>query len=348
MLFAYLTLFVALMIAGVAAWFSVVGIMTIFSGAAVQVLVMAASLECGKLITASWLYRNWKESPRILKIPLVLILIVLMGITSLGIFGVLSKAHFSQGTSTVDNSSKIARLDEQIQREKNTIADDEKVILQLDDSVKSLSDMGRIDKSVALRKTQDSQRKELRNDIANSHKTIDSLSNDKLSLQSDLNKLNLEIGPIRYISELIYSSGDPQKNVESAVKIMIMIIVSVFDPLAVILLIAANHTLMNLKKEPIEEEELPEHIEEINSEPELVPVTTVKRRRNRKLEIKEEPESVQVESEKITVPSNNINSQYDPEESASIREIKGHTPIKVEGTVDKEEKQPKVQRWLKD
>ena len=80
-----LTLVMALAISGVAAWYSIVGLMAIFSGAQLAIAIMGSVLECGKLITASWLYRNWKQCPVLLKSYLTVAVVVLMMITSMGI-----------------------------------------------------------------------------------------------------------------------------------------------------------------------------------------------------------------------------------------------------------------------
>ena len=97
MILAMSTLLTALGISAVAAYYSIVGLMAIFSASAMSIAIMGVVLEIGKLITASWLYQNWKRVPFLLKSYLTLAVIVLMFITSMGIFGYLSKAHIDQG-----------------------------------------------------------------------------------------------------------------------------------------------------------------------------------------------------------------------------------------------------------
>ena len=245
-----ITFLTSLAIACVAGWFSIAGLMAVFAGAAMPALVMGAVLEVGKLVTASWVYNNWEYATWQLKVPLVTFTIILMFITSMGIFGFLSKAHLEQGASTVDNADKIARLDQQIAREKSTIDDDEKVIGQLDGAIASYLGKDRADKSVSVRKSQEPQRKQLRDDMKAAQARIDDFSNQKQQLQSEVRKVQLEVGPVRYIAELIYGSADEgNKNLESAVRLVILIIVSTFDPLAVILLIAANSSLERIRRE---------------------------------------------------------------------------------------------------
>jgi hypothetical protein len=255
MIFAILTLLTALSLAGIAGWFSIIGIMSIYAGAATHALLMGIVLEAGKLVTTSWLYRNWKFSNWKLKIPLILFTNTLMLATSIGVFGFLSKAHLEQGAGTVDNSAKVERLDQQIAREKSIIADDEKVISQLDSTINSYIGKDRTDRSVSVRKSQTPQRNQLRADIDAAQKRIDAFSDEKFKLQAEVRKLQLDVGPIRYIAELIYGTdGNSDRNIELAVRMFTLIIVSTLDPLAVILLIAANHTILRRQNEKIQKE----------------------------------------------------------------------------------------------
>jgi hypothetical protein len=250
MIFALLTLLTALSLAAVAGWFSIIGIMAIYAGAPLHALVMGAVLEAGKLVTTSWLYRNWDYAGWRLKIPLIFFIAALMFATSIGVFGFLSKAHLEQTASTLDNSAKVERLDQQIAREKSIIADNERVITQLDSTVNSYIGKDRTDKSVRVRKSQDAQRAQLRADINTAQKQIDTFSDEKLKLESEVRKLQLEVGPIRYIAEMIYGVTDnATKNIESAVQMFTLLIVSSLDPLAVILLVAANQTILRIQNE---------------------------------------------------------------------------------------------------
>lgn len=257
MIFILLTFLAALALAAVSGWFSIVGFMAIYAGAPMYALIMGVVVESAKLVTTSWLYRNSHTASWKLKLPLYYFTIALMAATSIGVFGFLSKAHLEQGASTVDNGPKIERLNYQIEREKSIIADNEKVIKQLDDTVNSFLGKDRTDKSLAVRKSQAPQRKQLREDIDAAQKRIDALSEEKLALESEVRKMQLEVGPIRYIAELVYGvQEDSGKNVEAAVRLFTLLIVSTLDPLAIALLIAANHSLANWrKKDEIKEPE---------------------------------------------------------------------------------------------
>ena len=121
MFIAILTLLSALSISGVAIFYSVIGLATIFPGAFVPVVIMGGVLEVGKLITASWLYRNWKFTPFMLKTYLTTAVIILSLITSMGIFGFLSKAHLEQNLASDTLIQRITILEDKIEGEKMSI-----------------------------------------------------------------------------------------------------------------------------------------------------------------------------------------------------------------------------------
>ena len=246
MIFILLTFLAALSVAGVAEWFSIVGLVSIYAGAPHHAgLVLGVVLGFAKLVTVSWLYRNWSISNWRLKLPLLYFMLALMSATSMGVFGFLTKSHLEQGAATIDNSAKVERLDQRIAAEKSTIEDDQKVITQLDASINSYIGKDNADKAVSIRKMQAPQRKQLRSEIDAAQKRIDTISDEKLQLTSQVRALQLEVGPIRYIAELFYGTGgDETTKVESAVKMFTLLIVSTLDPLATILLIAANKTLL--------------------------------------------------------------------------------------------------------
>lgn len=249
MIFAILTLVTALALAGVAGWFSIIGVMSIYAGGPIFALVMGVVIELAKLVTISWVYRNWEYSSLKLKLPLIYFIIALMSITSIGVFGFLSKLHLEQGASTINNAAKIEKLTAQINQEQTLIAANNNAVAQLDATLDSYLGKNRADRSVTIRKRQEAERTHLRENSAEIQTKIDTLSNDKFTLESEVRKLALDVGPIRYIAEIALSSDNTRstnENIESAVRIFTLLIVSTLDPLAVILLIAANHTLLRL------------------------------------------------------------------------------------------------------
>lgn len=243
---AFLVLFVALAISGVAAWYSIAGLAAIFAAAKIPVIIMGASLEVGKLVTASWLYQNWKRVPLLLKSYLTFAVIVLMFITSMGIFGFLSKAHIDQTIVSGDNTLLIQQLDQKIEREQKRIDDANLVVAQLDQAVQTLIDYDRIrgdDGAIAVREGQRDERDNLNNIIDDAYSIMGDLQSDRLELSQEQLSIEAEVGPIRYIAELIYGDETNEAILNSAVRIVILTIIFVFDPLAVLLLVAANMSL---------------------------------------------------------------------------------------------------------
>ena len=246
----WLTLIVAIAISGVAAWYSIVGLMAIFAAAAIPIAVMGGVLEVGKLLTASWLYQNWQTCPKLLKGYLTASVVVLMFITSMGIFGFLSKAHIDQTLVGGDNSLEIRAIDQQIEREQRRIKDAEMVITQLDKAVETLIEYDRIrgpEGAIAVRESQRVERGSLAGIISEASDAIKRLRDDVRPLQKQQLQLEAEVGPIKYIAALFYE--DTNKSVlEEAVRWVIITIIFVFDPLAVLLIICANMTLSKPKK----------------------------------------------------------------------------------------------------
>lgn len=246
MILALLTLFTALAISAVAAYYSIIGLIAIFSAAVVPIAVMGVVLELGKLVTASWLYHYWKRVPKLLKGYLISAVVVLMFITSMGIFGFLSKAHIEQTTITSDKSIEIQSVVSAIDRHKKDINRAEFSLSLLDDALKKYTELGAVTKGLNARKDQEVERNELNKSIQSATNKIATLTKTKFGLQKEQLQIESEVGPIRYIAELIYGESS-QSVLEDAVRWVIIIIVFVFDPLAVLLLIAANITLKEEK-----------------------------------------------------------------------------------------------------
>lgn len=243
---AYFTLFVAIAIAAVAAWYSIVGLMAIFAAAAIPIAIMGGVLEVGKLVTASWLYNNWRRTPMLLKSYLTISVVVLMFITSMGIFGFLSKAHLDQTLKTEgSNGLFIQNLERQIDQQRRIITDGETLLSQLDSTVETLIEYDRIrgpEGALAVRQGQAEQRADINASIQSAVSSIDALSQELLPLQKERVALEAEVGPLKYIAELVYADK-AEDMLDEAVRGVIIIIIFVFDPLAVLLLIAANQSL---------------------------------------------------------------------------------------------------------
>ena len=253
MLFGILTLLVGLAISVVAAWYSIVGLMAIFAAAKIPIAIMGAVLEVGKLLTASWLYQYWDKTNTLLKSYFTIAVVVLMFITSMGIFGFLSKAHMDQTLTVGDNSLLIERIDRKIDREKVKITDAETVVAQLDKTVQVLIDYDRIrgeSGAIAVRESQNEERASLSNIIDQAYSKIDTLSVEKLELDKEQLELEAEVGPIKYIAAFIYGDELDKTLLERAVRWIIITIIFVFDPLAVLLIVAANMTFKEVMNRP--------------------------------------------------------------------------------------------------
>ena len=239
MVLALVTLITALGISAVAAFYSIVGLMAIFSASALSIAVMGIVLEIGKLITASWLYQNWKRVPFLLKSYLTIAVIILMFITSMGIFGYLSKAHIDQGSGTSELYVKVERLDNRIASERKIITRAEKQLSALDSALEKYLELGAVSKGLKKREDQEQERNALIDNINNAQGRIDKLLDEKSEYRLQINSFEVEVGPLKYISALVY--GDEALDyIDTAVRAVILILVFVFDPLAVLLIIAAN------------------------------------------------------------------------------------------------------------
>ena len=248
MFLTLLTFISAISISVIAAGYSIVGLATLFAGAVVPIIAMGSALEVGKLVAASWLYHNWNSDvPRLLKSYLFGAIIVLVFITSLGIFGFLSKAHLDQVKPVSGNNIKIELLDKQINQQNLIIDRAEKQINLLDKALEVYIDKEYVSRGLKERKKQEEERTLLTNTINEASDKIAELTNQKASLSLEQNKIEAEVGPIKYVAELIYGE-QAQDNFDKAVRFVILILIFVFDPLAVLLLIAANISLRQWRK----------------------------------------------------------------------------------------------------
>jgi len=247
MILALITLVIALTISAVAAYYSIIGLIAIFSAAAIPIAVMGIVLEAGKLITASWLYQNWKSVPALLKGYLCSAVFILMFITSMGIFGFLSKAHIEQTTIASDNTLEIELLQSSIERELTGIGRAENQLNLLDNALERYMELGAVTKGLNARKEQQGERNELSKTITESTQAITALTKNKSKRLKEQISIAAEVGPIRYIAELFYGEST-QAILEDAVRWVIILLVLVFDPLAVLLLIAANISFTQIKR----------------------------------------------------------------------------------------------------
>ena len=250
-----ITFLSAISISVIAAGYSIVGLSTLFAGAVVPIIAMGSALEVGKLVAASWLYNNWRNKlvPYTIKMYLTFAVIVLIFITSMGIFGFLSKAHLDQVKPTSSNNIKIELLDKQINQQQLIIDRAEGQLTLLDKALEVYIDKEYVSKGLKERKKQEEERTILNTTITDASNKIGELTLEKSKLALEQDKIEAEVGPIKYIAELIY--GEQAKDhFDKAVRWVIIVLIFVFDPLAVLLLIAANISLRSRKVAKEEEE----------------------------------------------------------------------------------------------
>ena len=259
-LVAYLALISGLSISAVAVYYSVAGLVSIFSAAVIPIIVMGVALEISKLIATIWLKLNWTRAPYFIKTYMTLAVAILMIVTSMGIFGFLSKAHSDQSLVSGDVLSRIAVYDEKIKTSQDTIDVNRKALKQLDEAVdqvmgRSTSETG-ADKAVAIRKSQARERTRMLAEIAAEQKKITGLREERAPIAAEVRKVEAEVGPIKYIAAFIYGDNPDANVLEKAVTWVIIIIVSVFDPLAVILLLASQYSFQWFRQQQEEEEDI--------------------------------------------------------------------------------------------
>jgi hypothetical protein len=234
-----LALFTGIILSIVSAYYAIVGLTIIFSAAFWPIIIMGSTLEIGKIITASYLYRNWSVIPFLMKSYFTAAVAILMFITSMGVFGFLSKAHIDQDLSSGDVQSKVEVLDSKIQREKERIVSNVSALKQLDSAVNKIIAEKDAEQGLRYRKNQEKERKSISSEIKDSQKNIDDFQTERLPLAKEIRIAEREVGPIRYVAELIY--GESNKEIlEKSVRFMIISLVLVLDPLALLLIISAN------------------------------------------------------------------------------------------------------------
>jgi hypothetical protein len=252
-LFAYLVLFSGLAISGVAEYYSIMGLIAIYPAAVIPIIIMGIALGIGKISGTVWLKQNWEFAPWFLKAYILPGIMVLMLITSLGVFGFLSKAHSDQSLVSGDVQSKIAVYDEKIKASQDNIDVNRKALKQLDEAVdqvmgRSTSETG-ADKAVAIRKSQSKERTRMLAEIGAEQKTITKLREERAPIAAEVRKVEAEVGPIKYIAHLLYGENPDANILEKAVIWVTVLIVAVLDPLAVVLLLASQYSFQHFRKQ---------------------------------------------------------------------------------------------------
>jgi len=247
MFLSYLILFIALSLSVIAAWYSIIGLTAIFAAAVIPIIIMGGALEVAKVAITVWLHQYWRLCRPIMKAYLVPAVFFLMLLTSMGIFGFLSKAHLDQAIPSGDVQAKLSLIDEKIKTQRDNITTSRKALQQMDEAVDQTmarsSDEKGADKAAALRRSQARERGTLQADIGRAQAEIAKLNEVRAPIASEVRKVEAEVGPIKYIAALIYGDNPDNNLLEKAVRWVIIIIVAVFDPLAIMMVLAATESL---------------------------------------------------------------------------------------------------------
>lgn len=266
--FATVTLLVALSLSAIAAYYSIQGLVAIFAAAVVPIIIMGSALEIAKVVTTIWLHRYWHRSSIILKLYLIPAVIALAFLTSMGIFGYLSRAHSDQTLISGDVISKLDIYDQKIKTARENIEANRKALQQMDMQVDQLlgrtTDDKGVNRAVQVRKQQRIERTRLQDEITQEQESISKLQDESAPIRAQLRKVEAEVGPIKYIAALIYGDNPDTNLLERAVRYVIILIVFVFDPLALVLVLAAQSSYRWLdedlrnkrKKEDIDSESI--------------------------------------------------------------------------------------------
>jgi hypothetical protein len=240
----YLALVTSIVIAGIAAYFSVIGMATIFAGAYMGTVVMMTALEFGKLVTAAYLHLVW-EKLNYLKYYLLTSVAVLMLITSLGIFGYLSKANIETALVGDGNTLELSILDTRIEAEQSKITRLQDRLTGLDLVITT----GRPQDRNYINRQQKDERQQIAEDIDASIDMITQYTEEKLPIQRKQLEQDSKIGPIKYVAEVIYGDDATNDMLDNAVRWVIYALIFVFDPLAVLLLVSSTGLIARKKEE---------------------------------------------------------------------------------------------------
>jgi len=267
--FPTLTLLVALSLSAIAAWYSILGLTAIFAAAVIPIIIMGGVLEVAKVVTTVWLHRYWNRAGWQLKLYLIPAVLALALLTSMGIFGFLSKAHIDQGVPTGDVAAQVALIEEKISNERQNIESARSLLKQMDDAVigitaskdneirrrdGSVYSQSGAERAVQVRRSQAKDRAEITKQIEEAQARIVKLQEEKAPIASQLRKVEAEVGPIKYVAALIYGDNPDANLLERAVRWMIILIVVVFDPLALVLVLAAQKSFKWMEEDEEQKE----------------------------------------------------------------------------------------------
>lgn len=236
----FLTLFLAILISAVAAYFSIAGLVAIFPATAFAIMLMGVVLEAGKVVSAGWLHANWKNPHvnALHKTYMIVAISALMVITSLGIYGYLAKGHLEQQTPLASIELQINQKQSQIDLLTVDIESQNTRIKQMDSAVNSLIGNDKAERGLRYRYSQRSERKQAQASIDSNNEKIQQLTTELVPLKLKVNEVETKLGPLKYVAQLFGFT-----DTDFAVRMVILVIMSAFDPLAIILVISSIITI---------------------------------------------------------------------------------------------------------
>ena len=276
MIFGIVILISALALSAIAAYYSVLGLLAIFAAGGASIIALGGALEWCKIVATVWLHHNWHRADWRFKIGFGFFIAGLMFLTSMGIFGYLSKGHIDQGLTGGDVSAQLSIFDEKIRTQRENIESARRALTQMDAAVdqilsRSTSEEG-ARRSAQLRRNQKTERAQLQRDIDQAQREIARLNEERAPIAANVRRVEAEVGPIKYIAAMVYGDEAGTEVLERAVRWVIVLIVSVFDPLALTLILAANKQFEWSRKRVVNEPEpVPEPDHEIAEEPVVEP-----------------------------------------------------------------------------
>lgn len=262
-----LSITAAILLSIISAYFSIDGWMTLFSGAAIAAGVMGGVLEFAKVSATIWLYNFWKSAARIMKGYFLTAIAVLILISSIGIYGFLAESYVGQEAETSNIQDRIERVQQQIGREERRIENAEEQLSILDSAIERYIELNVVTRGMDSREEQREEREDFRDQIYSAEEQIADYEQQLLELKQEQNTQEVNVGPIKYIAAALYGETNVTDYYDNAARILILLFVFVFDPFAVLLMVAGNMSLYgHIRKE--RKEEIKEYEPKSKSEPE--------------------------------------------------------------------------------
>ena len=250
------TFLCALVLAIAAAILAVMGMSALFPAGGAILMFVISVLEVTKFNLAVWLHQNWKDIGYSMKSYLTAALVSLMLLTSMSIFGFFSAAHVEQNIGREDTTIQLETIDAKLTRERDRMENANDRLSQLDAAINRYTELGYVTRGLEAREEQAEERELLNTTIDEAQNTILELRSERAELEKKTARLEAEIGPVKYVAALIYGEQAAKTNIEQAIRIIILMIVFVFDPLAVVLLIAATWSMNKKPKQTSTEKQI--------------------------------------------------------------------------------------------